>query len=71
MFWLASVGKRVKANLVVANQPNLWGLAILVVCNHNIIYADLKQIALGDFQVSMTKKSSATLSISSKPNKHT
>ena len=61
-FGLASVGgKRVKANLVVADQPNSWGLVILVVCDHYIVRVDLKEIALCDFHVSTTKKSSATL----------
>ena len=59
-FSLASVDKKsVKANLIVADQPNLWGLVILVVCDHYIVCADLKQIALCDFHISTTKKSSA------------
>ena len=70
-FSLASVEKKsIKANLVVADQPNSWGLVILVVCDHYIVCADLKQIALCDFHISTTRKSSATLLISSKPNNH-
>ena len=61
-------GKRVKANLVVADQPNSRGLVILVVCI--IRAADLKQIALCDFHIGTTKKSSA-LSNSQQPSKHT
>ena len=49
-------GERVKANLVVADQPNSWGLVILLVCNQYIVRADLKQVALGDFHISATKK---------------
>ena len=60
-------GKRVKANLVVADQPNSRGLVILVVC---IVRADLKQIALCDFHIGTTKKSSA-LSDFQQPSKHT
>ena len=49
-------GKRVKANLVVADQPNSWSLMILVVCDHDIVRADLKQVALCDFHIRATKK---------------
>ena len=58
-------------NLVVADQPDLLCLVILVVYDYDIVCVDLKEIALCDFHISTTKKPSATLSISSKPNKHT
>ena len=68
-FGLASVEKKWgKVNLVVADQPNLWGLVILVVCDHYIVCADLEPIALEDFHISATKKSSALFLISSRPN---
>ena len=58
-------GKRVKANIVVADQPNLWGLVILVVSDYYIVCADLKQMALCNFHIGTIKKSSALLLISS------
>ena len=71
VIWLASVGVEKKnggkANLLVADQPNSWGLVILVVCDHYVVRADLKQVALCDFHIGTTKKSSATLPISSNP----